>query len=326
MSPRHDLDDYELADVIGVGSVGTVYRGTHLETGQAVAIKRLHESVAKNELIRERFKREINIMGRLHHPNIVAYVGGKTVGKDLYYTMELVTGGSVKEIVERTGPLPWQATVELGIQVCSALQFAHNHGVVHRDLKPSNLFVSIDGILKLGDFGIARDLNQRDLTTAGVTVGTHAYMAPEQIKGDDRISGQADLYGLGCCLFEMMTGRHVFFGENRLQIFDQHLKADPPSVCELNATCPSELNQLIQWLLKKNPEDRPFNARQAQASLLRMVEADRDRSDSQLLLRRRIENFMESSMQPEVSWAKIGALLVILAIFVVIVSILSANP
>ena len=114
--------------------------------------------------------------------------------------MEMVGGGTVSELVENTGPLSVAEVLSIGRQCCSALQHAHNHGIIHRDLKPSNLFLSDKGELKLGDFGIARDTQEADITSAGLTVGTHAYMAPEQICADQPITGKADLYSLGCCL------------------------------------------------------------------------------------------------------------------------------
>jgi serine/threonine protein kinase len=271
--PSSSLADYELGDVIGVGTVGTIYLGVHRADGTRVAIKKLHASVCKDPLIRARFQREMSVLERLRHKNIVGYHGGGRDDNTLYYVMEVVDGGTVKEILEATGALPWPAVVELGIQICSALQWAHNHGVIHRDLKPGNLFLTRQAELKLGDFGIARDLTRSNLTAEGFTVGTHAYMAPEQIRGESSISGKVDLYALGCCLFEMLTARKPFQGENYAQLFDQHIKHPPPAVRDLCPDCPEELSKLIQQLLGKDASDRPFNARQVQAALLKMQES-----------------------------------------------------
>jgi len=267
--PSNQLSDYELGDILGVGTVGTIYLATEKASGRTVALKRLHQRVSQNTLIRARFKREMTILERLRHPNIVAYLGGGRVDDDqsLFYVMEVVSGGTVDDLLTSGGPLRWPAVVEVTRQVCSALQCAHNIGIVHRDLKPSNLFLTPDGEVKLGDFGIARDLTTRDLTTGGITVGTHAYMAPEQITGDQSVSGKADLYALGCCMFEMLTGRKVFLGENYAQLFDQHLKEKPPSVRKL-VDCPESVERTIFQLLEKSPERRPFNARQVQALML----------------------------------------------------------
>ena len=315
MSSSEVLDDYELDELLGVGSVGTVHGGTHLPTGQRVAVKRLHEGVSNNELIRARFSREISVMNRLNHPNIVRIVGDKTTGKDLYYAMELVDGGSVKDLLQFGGALPWEAVVELGIQLCSALQWAHNHGVVHRDLKPSNLFLNQDGTLKLGDFGVARDLTSRDLTAPGITVGTHAYMAPEQIMGEN-ISDKADLYALGCCLFEMLTRRQVFYGLDQKQLFDQHLKADPPTVHSFGIRCPPELEELIGQLLEKDSNDRPFNARAAQATLLKLADGNDVRSKGQRVLKERIQEYLQGLKGADIGWQKIVLILIGLTVFV----------
>lgn len=315
------LDDYELRDVLGVGTVGTIYLGVHRQSGQRVAVKRLHPSVCKDPLIRARFKREMAILERVRHRNIVAYYGGGRDGQSLYYVMEVVDGGTVKEVLESTGPLPWTAVAELGVQICSALQWAHNHGVVHRDLKPSNLFLTRRAELKLGDFGIARDLTRSDLTAEGFTVGTHAYMAPEQITGDSSISGKADLYALGCCLFEMLTGRKPFMGENYAQLFDQHFKQDPPSVINQGVDCPAELDALIVRLLAKNADDRPFNARQVQAELLQMLEGQP--GTGRELLVQRIEKLTTPIVRDEVSWRKLAAMAVIFAAIGVTAALLS---
>ncbi len=313
---QSSLDDYELSDVLGVGTVGTIYLGVHRQSGERVAIKKLHASVSKDPLIRARFKREMTVLERVRHPNIVAYLGGGSDNGSLYYIMEVVDGGTVKELLEATGPLPWAAVTELGVQICSALQWAHNHGVVHRDLKPGNLFLSRSGALKLGDFGIARDLTRSDLTAEGFTVGTHAYMSPEQITGDPSMSGKTDLYALGCCLFEVLSGRKPFLGENYAQLFDQHLKQEPPSVIELGVDCPPALDALIKQLLAKQAEDRPFNARHVQAELLQMLETNQTdggkNTDGRKILVERIQQAMPV-VRAEVSWRKLALLAAIFA-------------
>lgn len=304
------LDEYELQDVLGVGTVGTIYSAIHRQSGQRVAIKKLHASLGNDPLIRARFKREMSILQRLNHPNIVSYEGGGSDGDVLYYIMEVVDGGTVKEILESSGRLPWPVVAGLGVQISSALQWAHNHGIIHRDLKPGNLFLTRDGDMKLGDFGIARDLTRSDLTAEGFTVGTHAYMSPEQITGDTSISGKADLYSLGCCLFEMLTGRKPFLGENYALLFDQHLKQDPPSVVELGVDCPSQLDEIIRHLMAKQADDRPFNARLVQAELLQVLEEHDGRGRETLV--RRIESLAPKA-GADVSWWKLAAVVAVLA-------------
>ncbi len=331
------LDDYHLGTVLGVGTVGTIYAATDKDSGQRVAIKRLHPTVSRDPLISARFRREMMILERLRHPNIIAYHGGgEDADGNLFYIMELVEGGSVKDLIQANGGLSWQIVVSCGRQICSALQCAHNHGIIHRDLKPGNLFLTRDGTLKLGDFGIARDVSASDLTAEGLTVGTHAYMAPEQITGDASISGKADLYALGCCLYEMLTGRKPFIAETFPQLFEQHLRSDPPLPSRAVPGCPPELDQVVVELMAKKPEDRPFSARAVQARMLQIADqyhladrtpmeptakSQRDVSAGQVtdigkrMLQRQLEARLGGSARGEVSWARlVGVLVAIVAV------------
>ncbi|TWU17415.1 Serine/threonine-protein kinase PknD [Novipirellula galeiformis] len=324
--PSSRFSDYQLGTILGVGTVGTVYEGIHKESGERVAIKKLHPGVSGNKLIRARFRREMSVLERLRHPNIIAsYGGGEANDGQLYYIMELVEGGTMHELLETHGRLAWQEVVDVTRQVGSALQCAHNHGVIHRDLKPGNLFLTLSAMVKLGDFGIARDLHDSDLTATGLTVGTHAYMSPEQITGDAMISGKTDLYALGCCMFEMLTGRKPFLGENFAQLFEQHLRAKPPQVSKFQPECPPELDQVIAHLMEKKPEDRPFNARAVQGVMLQIgekyglheelaceksghdVAAESVTEKGRLILEQRIHARLHPASKVDVSWGRIAA-------------------
>ena len=322
------LENYEIGEVIGAGTVGTIYAATDRSTGESVAIKKLHPGVSQDPLIRARFKRETLVMERLRHPNIIRSMGGGEDQGQLFYVMERLDGGTVKDLLESCHAMKWPLVVEVGRQICSALQFAHNHGVIHRDLKPSNLFLTRDAEVKLGDFGIARDLQGADITSSGMTVGTHAYMAPEQITGDSNVSGKADLYSLGCCLFEMLVGRTPFQGEHFAQLFEQHLKSPAPRIQEFVPGCPPALEEIISKLLLKNPEERPFNARQVQAVMLQLDESiqcedeeipqDDDVSAAEtthrgnLLLQQEIQKQFGNQSR-ELGWQKMTNIMVLLA-------------
>lgn len=265
---------FELGDQIGVGTVGVVYRATSPDIDEPVAVKLLNPNVSGDKGIVERFEREIVVMERLNHPHIVRNYGGGRMDGQLFYAMQLLDHGSLKDRLRR-GPLPWPQVAAYGVQIASALQHAHNHGIVHRDLKPSNLFYDREGNLVLGDFGIARDLHaQADITQHGMTVGTFSYMSPEQITADARIDGKADLYSLGCVLFEMLTARPPYQGATFAQVWDQHMNAEPPSVraaqteAGVRVTCPEWLDELIRTLLAKKSHERPFNARAVEGVLL----------------------------------------------------------
>lgn len=265
------LENVELGNTIGVGTVGTIIEVTDPSDQSKYAVKILHPGVSSDPLIRARFKREMVILHRLSHRNIIRYYGGGQHNGQLYFVMERVEGGSVKELLSDAQRLTWNEVVSITIQVCSALQYAHNHGVIHRDIKPANIFLTGEGTVKLGDFGIARDLHHADLTQDRMTVGTHAYMSPEQIMGDSTITGKADLYALGCCVYEMLTGRKAFSGESLMQMFEAHLHQAAPSVLDVVSDCPAEFDPIIRRLLEKDPRDRPFNARQVQGELLQLA-------------------------------------------------------
>lgn len=258
---------FSLGDQLGAGTVGVVYRATSPDIGEPVAVKILHPNVSGDENIVNRFEREITIMERLNHPHIVRHYGGGMMDGQYFYAMQLLDYGSLKDRLQQ-GPIPWPQVAAYTIQIASALQHAHNHGIVHRDLKPSNLFFDAEGNLVLGDFGIARDTHAAEITDHGVTVGTYAYMAPEQIQADARMDYKADLYSLGCVMYEMLTGQPPFQGANFAQVWDQHLHRDPLSIAERGVDCPTWLSDLVMRLLEKDPANRPFSARSVEGYLI----------------------------------------------------------
>jgi serine/threonine protein kinase len=223
--------------------------------------------VSQDQNIVNRFEREVMIMERLNHPHIVQHLGGGIMDGQYFYAMQLLDHGTLKDRLMHHGPLPWPQAAAYAAQIASALQHAHNHGIIHRDLKPSNLFFAADGRLLLGDFGIARDTRAADITDHGVTVGTFSYMSPEQIRADPNISGKADLYSLGCVLYEMLTGRPPFVGGSSVQVWEQHLHNEPRGIREQFIDCPEWLEELTLRLLAKDPAQRPFNARSVQGLL-----------------------------------------------------------
>jgi serine/threonine protein kinase len=187
---------------------------------------------------------------------------------DIYFAMELVAGGTVKQVLQKRVSLPWHEAAEVAAQICAALGHAHQLGIIHRDLKPGNLFLSDDGQVKVGDFGLARDLAGMRLTLEGTTVGTCRYMPPEQITGDADLTGAVDLYAVGCILFEMLTGHPPFDGETIVEIFEQHLNTTPPRLTTLVAGCPDDLAELVAQLLAKKPTARPASAALVQQALV----------------------------------------------------------
>jgi predicted Ser/Thr protein kinase len=245
---------------LGAGAMGTVYRGKYLKTGQLVAIKIMAPGTTNPRSI-ERFRREVEILKQLKHPHIVRILAaGKHNGMP-FYAMEYLQGESLDHVMARRDRMSWQEVVDLGLQLCSALQHAHDAGIVHRDLKPSNLMILQDGTLKLTDFGIAKDLDVTQLTEANCTVGTAAYMSPEQCRGERDLTHKSDLYSLGVVFYELITGRKPFQAESAMEMFMLHVngKFERPSRIVLDL--PIWLDTLICQLLEKKPEHRPLDAK-----------------------------------------------------------------
>lgn len=271
MATKRVIGPFELGDRIGVGGMGIVYRALYTKTATPVAIKILSPDLSNEESLQRRFEREISILKKLQHPHIVRYYGGGKVGTQRFYAMELISGGSLEKYLKEKKKLDWEETIEFALQIARALEHAHEAGVIHRDLKPANLLLTKDRQLKLTDFGIARDTTATALTAAGRTVGTYAYMAPEQIRGKPPVDKKTDLYALGCVIFEMLTGETPFLSENQGEMLMMHLKEEPTRVTSLAPNCPIWLEELIFDLLEKEPENRPYDALAVQVKLEEII-------------------------------------------------------
>jgi serine/threonine-protein kinase len=254
------LGSFRIEAVLGSGAMGVVYRGTHEKTGKPAAIKVVSTEYAHGGKIRDRFDREAEILQQFRHPNIVRFLAVGRFRGTSYIAMEYIQGDTLDKIIQDRGPLPWREVVELSIQTCEALHYAHEHGVVHRDLKPSNLMISAEGKLKLTDFGIAKDLDATQLTGTGRTLGTAAYMAPEQIRGTPPVSHKTDLYALGVVLYQMLVGKAPFEGNTPVVLMHSHLNEPPPRPSAKVAEIPKKLDDLVVSLMAKSPTDRPWDA------------------------------------------------------------------
>jgi serine/threonine-protein kinase len=245
---------------LGAGAMGAVYLATYVKTGQKVAIKVMSPNMgSSNPSSLLRFEREANILKQLKHPNIVRLYGiGKHQGMP-YYAMELIQGETLDRTMARRDRMTWEQVVDLGKQLCSALQHAHEAGVVHRDLKPSNLMILADGTIKLTDFGIAKDLDVTQLTATNSTVGTAAYMSPEQCTGKE-ITFKSDLYSLGIVFYELLTGRKPFQADNAVDMFMLHIQGQAERPSRLVPDLPVWMDNLVMQLMEKKPEQRPRDA------------------------------------------------------------------
>jgi serine/threonine-protein kinase len=265
---------YRIERELGRGGMATVYLAQDEELERPVAVKVLARHLADDDDFRARFQREARLAGRLSHPNVVGvYDAG-----DTYIVMEYVPGTSLAE----AGRLPPARVVSLGVQACAGLQHAHDAGFVHRDVKPANLLVRDDGVLKIADFGIARAAESTRHTQIGTLLGTAAYLAPEQISGDDATAA-SDVYSLGAVLYELLTGRppYAFFSLGELAAKQADGVIEP--VADLAPDVPPEVEAAVMHALARDPRFRPASA----AELAQELGPEREEQPTRPLPRRR---------------------------------------
>jgi serine/threonine-protein kinase len=255
-------DRYLIDNELGRGGMGTVYRAHDQTLNRDVAVKLMSDTHLSADG-GTRLIREAQAIARLSHPNIVVvYDVGKFEGVP-YIVMELVEGSPLNDYE----PEGFEEIVSITCQLCAALEHAHNHHVVHRDLKPENVMISVDGVAKLMDFGVARSVASR-FTMEGDIVGTVFYLAPETALGK-QVDDRADLYSLGVMLYELTTGELPFVDPNPISVITQHLHAPVIPPRAKDDSIPPHLDSLIVRLLSKDPDDRPATAKEAQKLLER---------------------------------------------------------
>jgi serine/threonine-protein kinase len=247
---------YELVRVVGSGGMSTVHCAFDTLLERNVALKILHDQYGEDEAYVERFRREARAVAQLSHPNIVTVIDrGEEDGKQ-FIVFELVEGENLKELVERSGPLPVRRALELGLEVARALAFAHAQGLVHRDVKPQNVLLNGDGRAKVTDFGIVRSLDAVGHTETGTVLGTSQYIAPEQARGE-HVDAQTDVYSFGVVLYELLTGDVPYPGDSFLSVAMKHVNEPVPSVLDARPDAPIRLASLVERSLAKEPADRP---------------------------------------------------------------------
>jgi serine/threonine-protein kinase len=249
-------DRYRVLREIGRGGMAVVYLATDVPHSRDVAVKVLSPELG-GAIDAERFKREIQIAARLSHPNILPAYDSGTANGLLFYVMPFVEGESLRARLDREAQMPIDEAVALVCEVADALAYAHAQGVVHRDIKPENILIQ-SGHAVVADFGIARllqDAGGETLTATGMSVGTAAYMSPEQFSGD-KVDGRSDTYSLACVLYEMLVGQVPFTGPNAMAIMARHTMQEVPSIRLVRGTVPEELEGAILHALEKVPADR----------------------------------------------------------------------
>ena len=248
---------YLIERELGSGGMATVFLAQDLKHNRQVAVKVLKPELAAS-IGAERFLREIETTANLRHPHILPLYDSGEVRGALYYVMPLVEGESLRDRLKRDHQLPIEDALRFAREVSDALSYAHARGVVHRDIKPENILLE-SGHAVVADFGIARAVRaagSESLTGAGMSVGTPAYMSPEQAAGEVDIDGRSDLYALGCVLYEMLAGQPPFTGPTGASLIRQHMVAEPPPISNLRPAVPAPVIAALERALAKAPADR----------------------------------------------------------------------
>lgn len=265
---------YRLERVLGSGGMGVVALCTDRALWRPVAVKVLADHLSHDQPFGSRFIHEARIAARLGHPNIVqVYDVGQEAGRP-YIVMEYVSGPTVADVLEHRGRLPARQAVDLAVQVCAGLDHAHAAGVIHRDVNPRNLLLRTDGVVKIADFGIARELDGTQVTQAGLIMGTVGYVAPELVTGEHTVSAAADLYSLGTVIYTLLTGSAPFQATSAIELVMKQREQGVRPPGELVDGVSPGLDAVVLRCLDGDPRRRPPSAATVAAEL---VAAMRDR-------------------------------------------------
>jgi eukaryotic-like serine/threonine-protein kinase len=260
--PGTVIGPYRVRTELGRGAMAAVYLAEDPVNGARVAVKILRPELGL-VLGPERFAREIEILGRLHHRSIVPVLGAGQVGSLLYYLMPYVEGENLRSRLQRSGPFPLAGVLTVARELAAAIDYAHSRNVIHRDIKPENILLDLEGA-HICDFGLARAMDAaalEPLSSSGMVVGTPAYMSPEQAVGEE-VGPSCDVYALGCVMYELLTGELPFTGATRQALLARQLGERPRSLRGTREDVPAALERGVMRALAREPGARPKTAAQ----------------------------------------------------------------
>lgn len=262
---------YRLVEPIGEGGMAYVYRAIDQKTEHNVAIKVMKSELGKDADYISRFQREAEAASKMTHHNIVNLLDVGMEDGNRYLVMEYVQGETLKQLIQKRGQIPPKTAAQITIRILSALQHAHQNGIIHRDIKPQNILVANDGHIKVADFGIARIADSQTLTSDNTVMGTVYYYSPEQASGQ-AVGATSDIYSVGVVLYEMLTGRVPFGGESQVAIAMQHIHAQPAPITQFAPNVPPAIVHVCMMAMAKDPRYRYQSAREMAAELRMALE------------------------------------------------------
>ena len=269
-SGLEQLGNYKLLKKLGEGAMGCVFLAEDVIMRRRVALKVLQQTHSGDQRFIARFKREVRALAALSHPNIVtAYAVGEELGRN-YFAMEYCEGSPLDGLLQRRGHLPVDEALEIIAQAARGLQHAHEHGLLHRDIKPANIFVRNDGVVKILDLGLSKNLTETDSsfnTQTGMILGTPHYIAPEQLRSGGEIDGRADIYSLGSTLYHLVTGNTPFLGTSMEVVVKKQLCETPPNPSSIRPDVPLNVSLVIRTMMAREPADRYADCAAALADL-----------------------------------------------------------
>ena len=317
--PGDHLGPYEIVGFVGAGGMGEVYRARDPRLNRDVAVKILHSSVAADPERLRRFTAEAQAVAALNHPNVLTIYEVGTQGDHPFIATELLEGATLRATLD-AGPMPVSKAIEYARQTASGLAAAHTKGVAHRDIKPENLFVTIDGRVKILDFGLAKpyaagqaspdDTRLESGTSPGMVRGTAGYMSPEQVRARP-VDHRTDIFSLGVVLYEMLSGSRPFGGDSAVETMNAILTADPPDIAQSGRLLPPALADIVRHCLEKSPEERFQSARDLSFALQSLSSASASTATHGVSSAR--DGGVPSAPSRRIAWMPIAAAAVVAA-------------